>query len=1061
MKRLIIGLFTVLLVITSIPLPADTQVWENEYGRLEVYPMTAQGLGLFTQYANLTWYYPDNTVDVAFRFDEPLKSGKIWYLNGEDEWTRVSMESTVYKNKQYYIYYNFNIKQGKTYHFKWSYVPEKMYGKWDLIVKLSSDTIQQSLANDRYILLDPWWNSDWYGKVKVWINHSYFDTPVKNFPVLVNTTDNVILSACQNDGDDIRFIDDSETVEYPYEIEDFSVDGMNVWVNITDTISNTTNTSFYMYYGNPMANGNESVKTWGDNYTVVFHMNDASGFLNDSTKYGNNFKESGNPTGYQNVSGAVGYSFKFDGNDDYFVNTSMDMTGWDESTLECWYDPVISHVNNQNDFLFSSRWNNNPEDIRFSFKHGATGVGDSGYQYVWDDGTAEGDSDLNYNYETGFKYYVSVIDADSFVYGYRNTSRSNPDVAVAFDFSGLDNFHNIGRRITGGQWCYGLMDEFRISNIARNWSWVNATYHTVNNISDFIEWGQPEANVQPPNSLIATTFSNSQINLTFSKNISATHTVIERNTVENWARGSGTEIYNDTGSTFSDSGITSYIRHYYRGWSYNSTVNSYSASSITANNITGPGNPSNVVTLYYGNGFMNITWNKHSWGDTVMVRQKANSYPTGVSDGSLCYNSTGSYYVHNPVNATDYFRLWSYNATVNLFSSGVNAPFGSLIIYVYNESNDSAIPNYQVFISNQNKTDTYENLSASNPCQIDISDLPHGYDTMIKINATGFDFRLYYLDLFVNQQQILYAYLPPSNDTESYYLRVINENNEPVKDAKVYIMRYINDTMGYQNISIVLTDGSGYTPAVDLIPNQDYAVKIISEGYEVEIFDMHPIPIEYGDERWFTFMISYLDTEFPENLIESEEVVLTGERSGTTVWVNFTDNTASMIGDYVIVYGTNTTNGSVYVKKLFTHNVDSWSESFTVNPYDSFIVVVYYNNSIWKKQCRTITISGIRSTFSTNTIDTFLIALVGYSPFGWGNLLLWFMLIAGCYYSDGEYAGLIILLLGGLFLTLNMVFGWESTLFTVAGGLIPSLFCLIGVLSLWSERHKGLFKGGG
>ena len=229
----------------------------------------------------------------------------------------------------------------------------------------------------------------------------------------------------------------------------------------------------------------------------------------------------------------------------------------------------------------------------------------------------------------------------------------------------------------------------------------------------------------------------------------------------------------------------------------------------------------------------------------------------------------------------------------------------------------------------------------------------------------------------------------------------------------------------------------------------------------VEIFDMHPIPIEYGDERWFTLMISYLDTEFPENLIESEEVVLTGERSGTTVWVNFTDNTASMIGDYVIVYGTNTTNGSVYVKKLFTHNVDSWSESFTVNPYDSFIVVVYYNNSIWKKQCRTITISGIRSTFSTNTIDTFLIALVGYSPFGWGNLLLWFMLIAGCYYSDGEYAGLIILLLGGLFLTLNMVFGWESTLFTVAGGLIPSLFCLIGVLSLWSERHKGLFKGGG
>jgi len=53
--------------------------WENEYARLEVYPHTSNELCRHTQYANLTWKYPDNNIDIAFRFNFSLTGQKdIW-----------------------------------------------------------------------------------------------------------------------------------------------------------------------------------------------------------------------------------------------------------------------------------------------------------------------------------------------------------------------------------------------------------------------------------------------------------------------------------------------------------------------------------------------------------------------------------------------------------------------------------------------------------------------------------------------------------------------------------------------------------------------------------------------------------------------------------------------------------------------------------------------------------------------------------------------------------------------------------------------------------------------
>ena len=1049
----------------------DTQVWENQYGRLEVWPMTATGFGKFTQYANLTWYYPDNTVDVAFRFDKPLRDGKIWHKSG-DSWNRVSMDSISYKNKQYYVYSNFNIKQDKTYNLKWTYTPQSLEGKWDLIVKLSSDTIQQALSSGRYIFLDPWWNSNWAGRVKIWINHSYFETPLKNFPIRVNTTSNEVLSACQADGRDIRFVGNDDSTEYPYEIEQFTSNGMDCWVNVTDQISNTTNTTMWMYYGNAGAADNQSTKVWDDNYSAVLHMDDASGFLNDSTVNGTNFKEGGVPVGYH-AGGKVGYAVDGDATDDYFRNTTLNVTGYNQMTVEVWYNPV-AFSNGHKDYLFKSLHHMNfgtHEDVRFAFLHGSGGA-DSGYMAYWDDQTtAEGGSDASYNFEDGFKYYVTVCDNDSFVYGYRNTSRTISDVVVDFDFTGMQNEHDIGRRSAASDFFTGIIDEVRISNIARNWSWLNATFHSIN-ASDFLEWGSSEANIHPPNALNVSTIDINTINLTFWKNSTATHTVVERNTVSGWGRGAGTEVYNDTGSWYSDTAVSSYTEYFYRAWSYNSGSNVYSASSVLGSNITGPGNPSNIATDYDPGSYLNITWSFHSWGDTVLVRQKANSYPTGPADGSFCYNGSLSYYNHTSPNATDKFTLWSYNSSVNLFSSGVDVSFGGLQINVFNESDGSAIGNWDVTISNSDGSESYTNTNCSNTHSINVDDCPLGDDILIIISEGNYSLRTYYLDLATGTHYVLNAYLPYNSDTELYYIQVIDNYSFPVENAVVDVKRYVNDS--YKVVSNLRTDSYGFAN-IFLVPTVDHKFLISKTNYHNKTSNWLPDPIYYGASYPKVFKIIFI-TEGIDNLWDN--ITWNIDPSGQDHFDNFTfffnisSSNSQLVSYSGMVYIWNSTN-SLW-ELLYSDsgsNAAGGSISYTtVNGTGRYAFVCSFQKTGFSVYNFGVPYSSEKYVFNiwpfiingsaTSLIDSTITGLVGISPVSIGTTIVAYSsLIASVavmfifFTFSAKFSGLGIIIVGivlGAFKQPLGIIGDAAITNLAVAGVI-----FLGVLTLYAG-YKGV-----
>jgi len=297
---------------------------------------------------------------------------------------------------------------------------------------------------------------------------------------------------------------------------------------------------------------------------------------------------------------------------------------------------------------------------------------------------------------------------------------------------------------------------------------------------------------------------------------------------------------------------------------FNTMHNATSGGFFTIGDEFGdyPLNPINVDTALYDTN-LNITWTTGTYADNTLLLRKTDSYPSSRTDGTELYNGTNEYYNDSSVTQSYYYRLYSWNSTTNTFSSGVNVLWGKLLVNVYDENTSLAITNWSIFISDSDKTDTYESPCNNNTLIINVEDIPYGTNTMIKINATGYNFKVYYMDFEINTQYTLDAYLSLSNATESYIIRIINELEQPVSGAKVQVKRYINETNEYQNVTILLTDAYGYCPSVNLIPKEDYAVTITKTGYTTATYDLFPIPIIYTEDRYHTFIIEFSSEEEP------------------------------------------------------------------------------------------------------------------------------------------------------------------------------------------------------
>jgi len=274
-----------------------------------------------------------------------------------------------------------------------------------------------------------------------------------------------------DDGDSVRFIDfDGELLDY--EIEEWNGGSSNsiVWVEV-GSIWSSVDTQLYLYYNNTAATDEQDITgTWDSSFICVQHLNESSGHHLDSTSNNNDSTDTtvvkqGNATGM-----ADGCDDFESGNTDYVRQPTVgDLNTF---TIECWINPESLSANIE--FIGKSS-----EFDGIIYTNGSTYFGmDAG-------GTCIGDAG---DVDTGAWYYFVATSDGTDIHAILGNTTSG---TVLGEGSGaatanLDSDYHIGNRMGAAVHFDGLIDEVRISNVERSDSYINATYHTINQTSGFL-----------------------------------------------------------------------------------------------------------------------------------------------------------------------------------------------------------------------------------------------------------------------------------------------------------------------------------------------------------------------------------------------------------------------------------------------------------------------------------------------------------------------------------------------------------------------------------------------
>jgi len=181
------------------------------------------------------------------------------------------------------------------------------------------------------------WYTGWGYRKKITIDCTKVAGDLTDFPVLISFTDSDLASKAQPDGDDILFTDGDGVTKLDHEIEyyDGATGELVAWVRVP-SLSSTVDTEIYMYYGNPDAlNQENSAGVWSNGYVAVWHLDETSGTVYDSTA--NNYD--GTPYGgvTQDAVGKVDGADSFDGTDGHVDCGDIDAAeGIDAITIAFW-----------------------------------------------------------------------------------------------------------------------------------------------------------------------------------------------------------------------------------------------------------------------------------------------------------------------------------------------------------------------------------------------------------------------------------------------------------------------------------------------------------------------------------------------------------------------------------------------------------------------------------------------------------------------------------------------------------------------------------------------------
>ncbi len=344
-----------------------------------------------------------------------------------------------------------------------------------------------------------WWNDSWEYRQKITFDNSGQSESLIYFPVLVTLNfSNFDYSNSKANGTDLRFIDADGITELNYHIEEWNAVGNSyLWVNVTEMAASSSTDHIWMYYDNPSAADQQNISgTYDASYLGVWHLNETgTGTRYDSTQYSNH----GTPTNYEGNEATNG---KIDGADEFEnggggdsidcgIDAIPDLT---YHTITTWINPDLTSGDNNYQIVCIEGFSAPYKGLGLYLQRSDGAIGkwwNGGYNY----------SSLN-KVSSGNWAYLAIR-------GYKHSSSGYLDISLnggPWENIVYGDTVNLiieaGTSLSFGNWpgagpncdTNGIVDEIRISGIARTENWVRAEYLSMNN--SFITFGGEEQNIQ-------------------------------------------------------------------------------------------------------------------------------------------------------------------------------------------------------------------------------------------------------------------------------------------------------------------------------------------------------------------------------------------------------------------------------------------------------------------------------------------------------------------------------------------------------------------------------------
>ena len=914
-------------------------------------------------------------------------------------------------------------------------------GKYWFAFKPSTETMGEAIANNHFYALDPWFNTSWSKCKRIVIDHTKVAGALTNFPILFDNTSTSFKTYAQSDGDDFVFVKPDNVTRYNHEIENYnSATGRLIaWVNIT-SLSNLTDTVLYLYYGNLVCTNQQNIiGTWDANYKAVYHFNESgTGLRYDSTSnsYDMTTKDY---DGDEKKAGIVGNADEFDGTNDYLrydASTSnfLDSAG---GTFEVWIEPdliagtymgLVSKYKESSGGWVLSMTASTPAALDHSYWNAHWHELETVKPFVVDK----------------WCYVAATRGAAGQIHYANGNSFSSNALTDAFVEHALTGYFAIGVYHTdpSAHFFNGIIDEVRVSLVQRSAQWINTTYNTIHYTSTFLTVSTSASVTTAPTDLTVTAHTNTTISLSWVRG--QNQTVILRNTTGfsssyKW----GTVVYNGTLQVFTDTSLTAGKKYYYKAWNFDPYLKTFSTNFTKVSDYTNPNPPNTIKWKALGSSNINISWVNGTGTNKTILRYSTTAQPTTPTSGIEIYNGTGKYKVQ-AVTGTFYVTLFSLNTTSHYFSTGVNLTSYFVYINCYDEDTGLKLQNYTVFFLNPAGTETFAKYPCLSPCIVNTTDLPLGDDISLVVNKSGYSTRTYIFDIISTGNYFIEVYLTKNNTL--YLITIVNPNSVPISNVKITIKKYINATVGFENVSISYTDGGGQI-TVYLQPFILYKFHMNHSGYKEGVSDWIPSDVLFTH----AFMMEFLDSEVPPDFIEP---TFTAVRVGTEIHVNYTDSMGETIDTTVFFYFINATTGDETLVIAITNTSQNSLHIVLTGTNLSleYKVVIWYNHSSYGFQIRFIIIPRTSTPITTPaTLNALLATIIGPAgPFIWTNVITWLAFTVMMFHADKKDAGKYLIVIGGI-MALVAFIGFVN----FYAGIIPVLFIAIGIVMEWINARRG------